>query len=225
VSEQTTWTDERLADLAALPTDHPDVLAVRGDPASWARLLALREFLHPAAIPEGARTGEAVARLRTAVGEALDRDAVSVTEGVPRPIRAERRSLAEWFTGWRPALAAAAAVVVVGALLLPRLTERSGTLRGPDGARIETLAPVGTTDGVRFAWRQVAGADLYELRLLRADLSAAVPVVATAETSATVAAAEITPLDESEGAAFWLVSALRAGRVVAESELHRMDSP
>jgi hypothetical protein len=221
VSQGPTWSDEQLAELAALPKDHPDVQAVRSDPERWARLIALRAFLHPADVPDGARTEDAVAHLRDAVRDALDRAPSDVARQV-RAAPVERRSMASWFTGWRPALAVAAALVVVGALLLPRLTERSGTLRGNGDAMIETIAPVITAEGVRFSWRRVNDADQYELRLLHADLSAAAPAVSTADTAATLPRSHLAGIEGAAAPAFWRVIALRAGREIAGSELVRL---
>jgi len=222
VSQRPAWSDEPLADLAALPLDHPDVQAVRGDPERWARLIALREFLQPAEAPAGARTGEAVAHLRGAVRDALDRETEGA-KGPVRAVRAERRGLPSWLGGWRPALAAAAAVIVVGALLLPRLTERSGTLRGTREAMVETLPPVTTGEYVQLSWRAVERADLYEVHLLRADLGPAAPVISTADTTATVPRGQVFPSEGAEVTVFWRVVALRAGLRVAESGMEPLE--
>lgn len=209
-----TWSDERLAELAELPADHPDVQAVRRNPERWARLVALREFLAPGAEPEGARTGEAVTQIRAAVRSALDASAETTGAG---------RRPSPWFGGWQLAAAAVIVAVIAGVLLLGRQGDQSGTLRGPEDVSIETQSPVITDEGMRFSWRAIEGAEAYELRLLRADLGPAIPVITTQDTFIVVPPGEVA--GGSGPAVHWRVSATRATRTIAESETERIPPP
>jgi len=222
-------TDERLAELAALPPDHPDVRAVAADPERMARLVALREFLYPQEAPPGARTDAARARLRGAVREALGvAPAAEPARAVAAPrleAPADRARRGWWFGGWRSALAAAAVVVVVGALFYPRFMARERVLRGTPGAAVEVLAPEFTADIVVFRWRAVSEVEQYDVRFLRADLSPARPAIATRDTSVEVPAAELFPAGGKGAAAFWRVSGWREGAQVAESDLSALEPP
>jgi hypothetical protein len=221
--------DERLAELAALPPDHPDIRAVAADPERMARLVALREFLYPQEAPPGARTDEARARLRGAVREALGvAPAAEPGRAVAAPrleVPADRTRRGWWFGGWGSALAAAAVVVVVGALFYPRFMARKGVLRGTPGAAVEVLAPEFTADIVVFRWRAVPEAEQYDLRFLTADLSPARPAIATRDTSVEVPVTGLFPTSGNGAAAFWRVSAWREGAQVAESDLSSLEPP
>lgn len=217
--------DERLAELAALPDGHPDVARVRDDPETWARLVALREFLSPSAIPGGARPDAATERLRAALRTALDEQAA--------PGRPQARAVARGRPWWvallappaRPWLAAAAglaALVVV--LAVPRLTVRQDQVRGRPGG-VELAAPSFTPDRVVLSWRSVTGADAYEVRLLGADLAPVAQPIRLPDTTVAVSRAE-TLAGLGPGAQLhWRVSALARGTPIAESETRSFRLP
>ena len=219
------WSDERLTALAELPVDHPDVQAVRANPERWARLIALREFLYPSAPPAGARTEEAVARIRAAIRSAHSGPGgVQEPETAPPAVPARRetpRAHRVPLTGYWPVFAAAAVLVVAGTLLLPRVIDHRSTMRGTERPRLSARAAV-EGDALRFSWPRVDGAERYELRLFHEDLTPLRPVMVVEDSLARLPLAEL--LDETGrgGTLYWRVTAMRSGLPLEESRLERV---
>ncbi len=217
------WSDERIAELAELPPEHPEVQAVREDPERWARLIALRAFLHPEAPPPGARTEEAVSRIRAAVQHALE---AQEADPAPRPGMTPARSARApraWFTGW-PALAAAAAVIVAVALLLPRALEHRDTLRGSAATPLAATARI-EGDAAVFTWRAVPGAEVYEFAVFGEDLTALRPVLAVGDTVLWLPLDALRTADGAGRTLLWRVTAVHAGTPLAHSRTVRLDVP
>jgi len=122
-----------------------DDLPPAGDPGGSARQAAheraLREFVSPGELPDGARMAEAEAALQ----KVLEREIPELREGAPetRPVARARR--AWWADLWSPRarlVFATMAVIVVGAWLAATWTrtERAPAMRGTPGPA-DLLAP------------------------------------------------------------------------------------
>ena len=229
-------TDDELLELVALADDDPRLESVRRDPGAWTRLLALREFLVPGPAPAGARPEEAERRLREAVVGALAANARPAAAPAGGPAAAKPRAVesasrsrtirpawgaARW--GW---LAAAAAVMVVSVVLLPRRDD-GPRVRGGEGP-VPALALVGAAPGeggVRLEWRSTPGADRYEVTLLGPDLGSLGPARETAETTLVVPRAGTLASVPPGGTVLWRVTAVRHGVPLAESQTQSFTLP
>ncbi len=221
--------DERLAELAELPPDHPDLLAVRSDPRRWARLVVLREFLHPTIPQEAARTSDAVARLRDAVRRELDSSPTSASDhGVltrqpgrdPMPLDGARRSVegAGRRRTWRPLLVAAAIAAAVAIAVVSRWNDPSGTMRGTRTDSIRLEAPSLANERVLLRWSPAIGADAYEVTLLSNSLVEVGPVVRSAVPHIELERSRVQGSDALPAVAFWRVTALRRGVPIQASD-------
>ncbi len=222
--------DDRLADLVALPDDHPEVQALRRDPEQWVRFIALREFLHSGAPPEGARTDEAVQRMMAALDEALGSTAREL-DASPDAARSASAGAGSRFgprvtpAGWGIALAAAAAVVVIGVFVLPGWLDREGTTRGPEPIELQVAPPRFEGDRVRFSWNGVEGADHYEVQFLTAHMLPARPPVTVADTALVLENTQLFRAEDENRAAYWRLTALRGGLVLARSPHLQIEMP
>jgi hypothetical protein len=226
VTASNDWTDDQLVELAALPADHPDVRAVRASPRHWARLIALRAFLHGGETPPDAREGEAVARTRETLERELfagpnaagadDAAAPAARHTTSRPERRTARAFPGGWRIWRPAFAVAA-LLVAAVWLIPEALDRRSVMRGPESSEIRTSAPDVYGDRVVFTWSAVPGADAYELRWLREDLSLVRPPLATADTAVEIPLEALFPPDGTDGRILWRVSAMRGAELIATS--------
>ena len=152
---------EALASLSRLPAGDARRAHLEGCARCQARLLSLEEFLAPSSddLPEDEwRAAEAELRRRRA------------HDGLVAPSRgvgSVRRS--RTLTAWRPAFAAAAAIVIVAGAWLVVRGRHEPELRGVPGGdwvpTVETRGPIAT-----IAWRALPGADNYRVVFLGASL-------------------------------------------------------
>ena len=240
-------TEDRCMDAEALAAhrDWPEGDARRAHLESCGRCRALLASLErfeaePADLPPGqlAEARERLARARRdwpAAGAAAsaEADLGPATAPATTPRRAARPRAAGWpgpwgWTGWRPAMAAAALVVVAasawwaGRGLLaerPGVVLRAGEAPGAPGARpaLVTLAPSPGADGPLLRWHTLPGADAYEVVLLDGSLAEIARGPAGRDTTLALAELERFAGPAAGDAAYWQVIARRAGDALAES--------
>lgn len=212
---------EELGGILQLDAGDPRRHHIDTCPRCQSRLIVYREFLEDTSVPEGARRGEAAARLRAAFQ-------AEVTPTLST--RRERPPTESWWARmFRPALRPAWAGVGVLAIALvaytgyrayreaaaPDLLRGAGPRRG---AGI-TLYPARTqADGALvLRWGAFAGADAYRVRVLGIDLADLATLGPVADTSIVVRSDQL-PKGLPHGSAVgWQVDALAAGQIIATS--------
>ncbi|MFB3909492.1 MAG: hypothetical protein ACE15D_13945 [Candidatus Eisenbacteria bacterium] len=243
---------ESLERIDRLPASDPARAHFEGCPRCRARWRSLQLFLDPAAaVPEGAEPREAAERLSRAirreaglpVTESLrgwtDGDAEQGREagrrgrsgppeppGPPGPLGRLARLLVPAF---RPALAAGAALLVIGiflelgggSLLQPRSPAPPATpaLRGEPG---DSSTPAPSFEriaggSVRVAWRSVRGADSYRILFYGDSLAETAWPATTADTSLVLDPARLARLGVSGATVFCRVAALSGGDLLRVS--------
>ena len=96
---------------------------------------------------------------------------------------------------------------------------RAGETPGATGARpaLGTLAPEPGANGPRLRWHAMPGADAYEVVLLDASFAEIARQSAGRDTALALAGLERLAGPAAPAAAYWQVTARRAGDVLAES--------
>lgn len=201
--------------LLALPADHPERLEVDRCPRCSAALLAYDSFLQAPDI-DGARPDAAESQMRAFVES-------HVTGSVGGASQPWRKRLQRLFRLSVLAPAAAVVVVVLVAVGMWRSREPvEPVLRdiGP-ATNIATHTPRPTSDGFRLEWEAVPGADAYEVRLLRPDLSEAQRLGPIGTTAIDVSREA---LDAAGPVRFWQVVALEGGDELLRSAVEALES-
>ncbi len=223
--------DEELAGLEGLPADDPRSRHVGACPHCRARLRSYREFMAEAEPPASPRECAA----RAAVSAALDREILGTArrgpDAAPSTPRRVRRSF-DWLTGpaWfpvlRPALAAAAVVLIAfGVMQLARQPGEggpSGVLRGrsADGSAAVTAARVVLPDGrTAVLWKRLPWADGYQVVLFGADLVELGRVEVADDSLMVLTAGSLPAAASREPALSCRVVARRGGDEIARSNI------
>lgn len=187
-------------------------------PRCRARLLAFASFMAIEPLPDGIRVDDA----RRKLTEAIQREV-----GAPRPIADSRVSLWSWFRSghlaWRPALAVACAVVVmgIGAYRLvvwnhpPEVVLRDSSPAATVGTPL-TSAP-DATGGIRVRWVAIPHADVYRLHFYSADLKEVAAIDAGHETTLLLTRDRLAQLGSPGSPTFWRVASIRNGDEVSLS--------
>jgi len=215
---------EALEALRLLPTDDPRRAHLDDCPRCQALLESLDSFLAPddAAPAEGD-----AARARTTLRAALATEMAAEAER-PRA-RLWERLLATFRS--RPAWGVATALVVAAAVLLlqqwgqeaPRSTLRGRAPVAGEGV-VRLLGPLPTADGgLQLRWGRVVGAQRYDVRLYRPDLTAIATLDAGVETSLTLGAEQLAAAQD--GTLLYKVIAYRGGDEIASSVVETLLLP
>jgi hypothetical protein len=193
-------------------------------PRCRARLRAFQTFMAPPDVPEGADPRDAQRRLDAVV------DALGKEPARPRAVRG-RSSLPEWLTGpvWRPALAAAAVLVVASVLVATLTPRRELVLRGlpGDGARAELRLEAARVTGVgtELRWSPVPGEVRYRVDLFGSDLREIARLAPTPETRLVVTRSMVPDGVVAGTTLLWRVTALTDSGLVAVSPVGSLRAP
>lgn len=203
---------ERIGDVLALAPDSPERKHVESCPRCRSLAQSYAMFMETDAVP-GANVADADARLsqwRQNVIESAPAPAPKVRPGFLRSL------LAGFMT--RPALAAAALIVVAAAVVWLRVDHApEQRLRGSSPASTEALslsgARVSPTGSIDLSWSAQPQAQRYEVRIYAEDLTE-LARYHTAATEFTIPAGDI---DTSAHVLLWRVVALANGNEIAVS--------
>ncbi len=210
------------------------------DPLEDARARELAEFLAPGPLPEAARMNEAEAHLLAE----LERE-LGVTIGPPTRVPARAvtdRSpggLGAFFARLvpapaRPALAVAAAVIVIGGVWTQfrPVNESAPLLRGPAATSPGWKAHAATTvlgDGqTRLTWAQAPGATRYTVVFLAGDLNEIARVDSLTETELVLRSTALPPglsADANGDDVLWRVTAYAGPDEIARSTTNPVTLP
>lgn len=212
--------DPTLERLASLPDDHPDAVAARRDPIRWAQVLALREFLAPARLQRAEQT-QVRTRLRAAVSDALAAGAPTAAAEPPAPRTLRLARPAPWWQrAWGPVpvwAAAAAGVLLVAALGVPRLAHETVRYRGTASAAVTPVEARAVAGGIELRWHAVPGADQYIVEFRDRTLQPIVPQVTTTDTMLVLPLQGRVATLPSGTDLLWRVRAFRASTELAAS--------
>jgi hypothetical protein len=238
-----------LSDVAA---DDPRLRHIESCPLCGARWLDYRSFAAGEPLPAEAGGDEAHAVLEALIERETSGARVP---RAPRAVRTRERlrwrvpfpTGSRWLNGGSWALAAAA-VIVVSLVVVPRITvdsRRPGPaprmdmpqgdvpqrdmLRGPSTVErgplalepVEAVAP----GQVRLRWHPEPRADAYEIRLYLDDLTEAARIPAGAETTLTLGPGQLPRTVASGTSLMWRVTALRHGADLARSAFGTLKTP
>jgi len=188
---------EELAEIAALPPDHPRRVALEASARGRALLVSYEAFARPGAPPPQAGVAQAKAQLDARIARELRLEPAAAGAAEHGPREPSARSRAPRASGWRwswagalrPAFAAVLVVALAGGLWLS--TRHAGSperiVRGHrvgEAAALVLLPPRPLDHGaIELRWQPVAGADHYEVEFFGPDLAdlARVPCGAQAE--------------------------------------------
>jgi hypothetical protein len=211
---------EEIGDILALPEDDPRRAHLETCPRCRALVVSHREFL--AAHDDESAYGEPESRRLDAARERLLAE--------PRPASAHRRSAAPvggaWWDRWfapalRPAWAIALVVIAAGVVLYaarPRTPGSEPVLRGGGSEPMRLSEPELRPDGgVVLRWRSEAGAERYEVHFYSTSLVEVGQRVAGADTSVTLAPADLPEVYRAGGVLLYRVRAMRGGDAIATS--------
>jgi hypothetical protein len=215
----------RLLDLP--PTD-PRRRHLDECPRCRSLALSYGDFVAPGPVPSGARPSEAASTLSAALSAAM-------ASPLPPALR-ERRALrfSRWLQGvltppaLKPALAAAAVVIVAGAVVVGYLsrTPSAPVLRGQAGVAL-ALAPLerGPEGTIRLRWQPLAGAESYQVRLYSTALVEVARLEPTTETTMLVSRDAVPDSLPSGSTVLCRVAGLRGGNDIALSPVGTLRVP
>ena len=199
---------EALGTLETLPPDHPMRRHAETCPRCNAMAFAYAQFVQGDTV-EGANPADADRRLDAFIAQHVERGPAVPVSGAPKHGRGR------WFEMPSFRFAAAAAVLVLIAAAVMRWQPWAGdeiVYRGGSATGITVEAARPANDGtIELRWAAVPGADSYQVTILAADLSEVTRLPATTE-----ARARFDPTT-APGSAYWQVSAMREGGVIANS--------
>jgi hypothetical protein len=212
---------EDLGGVADLAPDHPVRLHLSSCARCQARWKAYLSFLADKDPIPGARD--------EAAGEVLA-GLIDLQFGTAAPVRRVRRSPFDRWKGRFLILTPAAAVIVVALLILghgERGRAPEQVLRGPETAAIFGLEiPVVQPDGrLRLAWRALAGADAYRVRVFNTGLDRVFESPAQSETTLVLTPSEFRPAGPPGSPLLWRVIALRRGEEMGMSDAGTLRMP
>jgi hypothetical protein len=213
---------EALGAVVELAADDPVRREAEACPRCAARLQTYREFLSEAEV-EGARKTDARVRLDAFRAARIEAPVLRSAGEAPSRFGSWWRRLGE-SRALRPALVAAAAVLVAGAVWWQPWQSTAPVLRGGGqdaGFAIESVRLAG--GALEVAWSAFVGADAYEVRLFAMDLTDVARFGPVAETHLSIPVDDILSRAPGEHSLLCSVAALSAGDEVAVSAPESVD--